>query len=292
MFTCIICGNTFKGSKTRKYCKVCNEIPRYCACGCGTQLTYPYHDSKFTSGHNVYFESKETIKARGLKGKIASLGTEKTQEFTCKLCGKVSQGTNGRKTCISCQTKVNECACGCGTKIQNSKYHHKIPQYAVGHNMRALTFEEQKRRNAKRLARRSYTEEHAKANSERMKKAYKEGKLDHLLGGGGSSKVELSLKPYLEPLGFIHTLDKKYYIGSRNSRVRIPDYVNPKTKQIVEVFGTYWHRDRILPVGQKHKTPQEVIDWYFKQGWNCTVVWEDEISDFINSLMASNLGGF
>ncbi len=277
MFTCIVCKNTFKGGRTRKYCKECNKIPRYCACGCGIQLTYPYHDSKFTSGHNVYCEPKELIRARGLKGKIASMKTEKTQEFTCRLCDKLTQGVNGRKTCIECQTKSGECACGCGTKIKNNSRGYGRPvNYRTGHYTRTLSFEEQKRRNRKRLAKRSYTEEHNKANSERMKQLYKDGKLIHLFEyDGKTSKVERSLKPYVEPLGYVHTLDKRYFIGKSTDRVRIPDYVNSKERKIIEVWGRYWHR------GQD---PQEMIDWYTSYGWSCIALWEDEVSEFIDSL--------
>ena len=46
----------------------------------------------------------------------------------------------------------------------------------------------------------------------------------------------------------------------------------------------YWHRDMPLPEGKKHQTPEEVIAWYAEVGWSCVVVWEDEISDFIETL--------
>lgn len=106
------------------------------------------------------------------------------------------------------------------------------------------------------------------------------------------SKGERSLKPYLEPLGYIHSEDKNIRI-SNGFRTRYPDYYNPETKQIVEYFGTYWHRDRILPKGQKHATPEEIINWYRKLGWDCTIVWENEVDTFINSLnsVSANLGG-
>lgn len=294
-FTCSICSNTFEGGRTRKICIECNKIPRYCTCGCGTQLKSIYNNSKFAKGHNTRFEPYEVKRARGLKGKIASLKYDRAREFICRQCGKISQGDLTRKTCIKCQSEISECACGCGTKIlSNSRGYGRPVKYTTGHYTRTLSFEEHQRRNRKRLAKRSYTEEHNKANSERMKKAYKEGKLNHLLGTQKSSKVELSLKPYVEPLGYIHTLDKKYYIGKSTDRVRIPDYVNSKERKIIEVFGTYWHRDRILPEGQKHKTPQEVINWYKKYGWDCVVVWENEVPEVIEQLIleAANLGGF
>jgi len=94
-----------------------------------------------------------------------------------------------------------------------------------------------------------------------------------------SSNVERSLKPYLEPIGFIHTESSPISIV-KNGKRKWPDFYNPETRQVVEVLGTYWHRDRILPEGKKHQTPEELISWYKESDWNCIVVWEDEVEDF------------
>lgn len=99
------------------------------------------------------------------------------------------------------------------------------------------------------------------------------------------SKVELSLEPYLELLGYRHTGNGGFFIGQKNSRVRVPDYVNVKEKKVLEVFGTYWHRDMLLPEGQSHETEDETTQWYREHGWECTVVWEDQVEDFIGGLV-------
>ena len=117
-----------------------------------------------------------------------------------------------------------------------------------------------------------------KKMSEKNIRLHKEGKFMNVYGSNNkSSKVELSLKPVLEPLGYVSTQDKQYFIGSPKIGVKIPDYVNSKERKIVEVWGTYWH---------KGEDPQELIDWYKNQGWDCTVVWENEVADF-----AVNMGG-
>ena len=162
----------------------------------------------------------------------------------------------------------------CGIILKPSKFHY--PKYAVGHNTRMLTKEEQKRRNAKRLAKRSYTPEHAKAISERMKQDHKDGKYLEVYGSNNkSSKVELSLLPLLKRQGYVSTQEKKYYIGSTLDRVRIPDYVKRDTREIVEVWGTYWHRG---------ENPQDLLDWYRDRGWKAQVVWENEVDDFMASV--------
>lgn len=64
-------------------------------------------------------------------------------------------------------------------------------------------------------------------------------------------------------------------------RVRVPDFYNLETREIIEIFGTYWHRDRVLPDNKKHETPEEYIDWYKELGYNCTIVWaEEEFEEF------------
>ncbi len=216
--------------------------------------------------------------------------------FVCTVC-KAPHEQKGwgapKEVCNDCRNKLNPCKDGCGGFVKAGHYNR---QFISGHNTSLIPSEIMKDRAQKSVATRRKNGTLAPSLNARKKisktvtKLHKEGKYKGTYGQN-HSKGERSLKPYLEPLGYIHSEDKNLRI-SNGYRTRYPDYYNPETKQIVEYFGTYWHRDRILPVGQKHKTPQEVIDWYFKQGWNCTVVWEDEISDFINSLMASNLGGF
>jgi hypothetical protein len=189
------------------------------------------------------------------------------RKFICKRCNQENeqkgQGTL-RKICETCFNKLNPCEDGCGGFVKAA---HNNSKFISGHNVNLISHEEQLLRVDK--------------SRETMKK---NGTLSCQ-----HSKGERYLKPYLEPLGFIHSEDKSLRI-SNGFRTRYPDYYNPETKQIVEYFGTYWHRDRKLKNGQKHATPKQVIDWYFKQGWNCIIVWEGQEKDFIDNL--TNLGGW
>lgn len=104
-------------------------------------------------------------------------------------------------------------------------------------------------------------------------------------GRARSSAPELSLKPYLVPLGYTHTEDRAlYFTNKARGRVRVPDYVNAQERKIIEVFGEYWHRDRVLPEGMRHETPEECVEWYRELGWDCRVVWVEELDAFKDSL--------
>ena len=105
-------------------------------------------------------------------------------------------------------------------------------------------------------------------------------------GRARSSVPELSLKPYLTPLGYTHTEDRPlYFTNKARGRVRVPDYVNARERKIIEVFGEYWHRDQILPEGVKHETPEECVEWYRELGWDCRVVWVGDLEVFKDSLV-------
>lgn len=79
-------------------------------------------------------------------------------------------------------------------------------------------------------------------------------------------------------------------MDSKGDRSRCPDFVNNETKEVIELFGTYWHRDRILPEGHRHETPEEYIQWYKEAGYTCRVVWiEEEFEDFVNGIQSNGI---
>lgn len=90
------------------------------------------------------------------------------------------------------------------------------------------------------------------------------------------SQQEERLAPVLKNLGYNWNTETPYFITCKD-RTRRPDFYNEKTKEIIEVFGYYWHRD--FP-GKIHETPEHVIEQYAKVGWKCIVYWEDEFEEF------------
>jgi len=204
-----------------------------------------------------------------------------TLHYVCRVCNEEKEqiktrGGPNRKTCPECQNRDIMCECDCGTLIKSDKFHQ--PRFAVGHNTKLLTFEEQSQRAKKRVSHHKYNDKFRKKMSEKNVRLHKEGRFMNVYGSNNkSSKVELSLKPVLEPLGYVSTQDKRYFIGNPKVGVHIPDYVKSDTREIVEVWGTYWHRG---------ENPQDLINWYAEQGWNARVVWENEVPEF-----AVNMGG-
>jgi len=204
-----------------------------------------------------------------------------TLHYVCRVCNEEKEqiktrGGPSRKTCPECQDRDVLCGCGCGETVKTNKT--RQTRFVAGHYIRTVTFEEQRERNLKRLAKHKYDDEFRKKMSEKNVRLHKEGRFMNVYGSNNkSSKVELSLKPVLEPLGYVSTQDKRYFIGNPKVGVHIPDYVKSDTREIVEVWGTYWHRG---------ENPQDLIDWYAKQGWTARVVWENEVADF-----AVNMGG-
>jgi len=98
------------------------------------------------------------------------------------------------------------------------------------------------------------------------------------------SSYEMMLAPLVKPLGFIATYVHPFRITCKD-RTRLPDFVNPETKEIIELFGTWWHRDKVLPNGQQHETPEYVIEKYAEVGYKCRIVWiEEEFDNFVQEI--------
>ena len=66
--------------------------------------------------------------------------------------------------------------------------------------------------------------------------------------------------------GFLYSGDGKISLGRFN-----PDFINHKTKQIIEVYGDYWHNiPKNIKVNRKRKAT------YKKLGYSLLVIWEHE----------------
>lgn len=80
----------------------------------------------------------------------------------------------------------------------------------------------------------------------------------------------------LYPGRFQYTGDGKKII----IKGKIPDFFDEKTRSVVLVHGTYWHL-KLFGLTDKDRitVEQRDIDFYKKHGFECIVVWEDEISE-------------
>lgn len=85
------------------------------------------------------------------------------------------------------------------------------------------------------------------------------------------SEMERSLAPYLAKLGYRHTEERNCFIACED-RTRMPDFVDTEGRRVFEFFGCFWH----------HPDDEQVwIEQYAKKGWECTVLWEDELRDWL-----------
>lgn len=94
------------------------------------------------------------------------------------------------------------------------------------------------------------------------------------------SKLEQRLGPVLVPLGFVSNPP----IGKYR-----PDWVNERTKTIVEVYGDYWHMSpvRYRPeslnettgrtADQQWQIDAERIETLTKMGYTIVIFWETEL---------------
>lgn len=83
------------------------------------------------------------------------------------------------------------------------------------------------------------------------------------------TKPEIKLQLILDdlyPSEFRYVGDGQIRINGKN-----PDFINVNgRKQIIELFGDYWHKDQ---------NPQERIDCFTPYGYKTLVVWEKELKD-------------
>ncbi len=224
---------------------------KLCECGCGIELTqkYSHYLPRFIKGHYGRVKTPEHISKVAEKN-IERKGWHHSEESRKKM----SETRKGRVMYIPSEATKRKISETLKSKGQSS-WNKGIP----------------------------VEEDRKKRISETVKRLHKEGVYDNYYRNT-SSKIELSLISYLEPLGYISTSVEKFFVRAKGGRTRIPDYVNHEDKKIIEVFGTYWHRDRILYEGQRHETEEEVIQWYQEQGWDCRVIWEDEVEEFKENL--------
>lgn len=83
------------------------------------------------------------------------------------------------------------------------------------------------------------------------------------------NEPELQLQSVLDthfPGEWEYVGDGTFWIDGRN-----PDFVNVDKKQIIEVFGYYWHDPDYFP---NRPTEEELIAHHKQYGYDCIVLWE------------------
>ena len=93
------------------------------------------------------------------------------------------------------------------------------------------------------------------------------------------TKPEIDAELTLKQFGFRYSGDRTFWVTFKNGRHKNPDFVNSKTKMVVEIFGRYWHPDP--------NEKEEIISLYKEIGWTCYVVYDDEFfnPDVFNEML-------
>ena len=67
--------------------------------------------------------------------------------------------------------------------------------------------------------------------------------------------------------------DGSFWIGGKN-----PDFMNVSSKkQVIEIFGYYWHDPSFLPSLFPNRLREELIAHYKRYGFDCLVLWEYDV---------------
>ena len=76
-----------------------------------------------------------------------------------------------------------------------------------------------------------------------------------------------------------HNLPYKY-VGNGDFILgrRCPDFLNcDGKKQVIEIFGRYWHDTSLNPNVRLSRTYDKTIEHYKKYGFGCLILWEDDL---------------
>lgn len=117
------------------------------------------------------------------------------------------------------------------------------------------------------------------------KKEYREKQVKLMVTGSNfkQNKVEIKLENILN----IITPNQYKYVGDGYTFIGgfVPDFIDFKSRKIIELFGNYWHRNTQKKDRQRLKT-------YEKHGYQTLVIWELELKDLemiISKIMEFNL---
>ena len=244
-----------------------------CECGCGdytkpgNKYIYWHYRPKRPKGIPHTEETKRKI-SEANKGKIRS------EEAHKKMLGRIpwNKGIPRTQEVKDAISKKNK-----GRKFPPMS---EEARKKMSEDRKGKKFTDKHRANIKK----SWTPERREKLSQKKKQEWQEGVFNNVKTT--SSSYEYKIAPLMGKLGFQNTLEENYWVNGKDKRRKVPDFYNKETKEIVELWGTYFHRRQILPEGQRHETEEEVISWYAEAGWNCRIIWiEEEFDNYYNEIL-------
>lgn len=100
------------------------------------------------------------------------------------------------------------------------------------------------------------------------------------IGSSNPTKEEAKLASLLHKhnLPFKYAGDIKIAIGKGSRHSKYPDFINEEKRQVIELFGSYWHSPLLNPNTPASRTYGETIKHYKQNGYNCLILWDTELN--------------
>ena len=256
---CLKCGKVFQPRSSRS--KLCDECKKKRKCKyCGKE--FETHDvGRILRGWSNYcslecfLKAKWGEKSRKVKLKCQYCGREfivyKTEvdhgrKFCSKECYKKWKKDNWKPSEKQIE-KLREVLKG---KKPKNFYTHFLPNIL---NRKGRKLEE------------IFGEERAKEIKKRLREFRKNQVIPYRPTTPERMFIELC---NIAKLPFKYVGNGKLWIGNKN-----PDFIDEKSKIVVEIFGEYWHKEEEIPV---------IKDYYRKYGWECIVLWDYDVRRLLN----------
>ena len=170
----------------------------------------------------------------------------------------MSEAQKGKVISEKIRKKVSEALKG---RVISEETRKKIGKANKGKVMS----EEARKKNSEAQKGTVLSEEHKKKTSIAIKRKWQDPKF--------VKKVRRYVCPNKPELKLLTFLSKDWLFTGGGKNVhsidgKQPDFTNYKTKQVIELFGDYWHQGQ----DPKERT------WFFeRQGWKCLIVWQSEL---------------
>ena len=216
---------------------------------------------KETRSKRIYFYEKGRVPwNKGL--------TKETDERVARSCKKAGKSRKG-KSFPNWGGKDPEL-----TKLKISNANKNVPKSphtdaqkkAVSDKMKKIPKTKEWRKNLSlSLLGKPHDDERKKRNMEGLVNSRKQPKKMSSLEVKISEIFKFMFSPYNV---YKYVGDRKFFVKLQNGKYKFPDFIDEFHHKIIEVFGRYWHRN---------DNSEEIIGQYKQVGWDCMVIWEDEI---------------
>lgn len=241
-----------------------------CECGCGCECN-PFR--QFRPGHNHRYNSIEEALAFSDKMSIAMTGVNTGHLHSQETKDKISEAQKEVWASLSLEDRFKRSMAD-AESLRGSTQSLETRQ-ARSVAMKGLIRSKENRENLSKAKGLAWTNPEFK---DKMIKALLSGSLKR------PNRLELAFRDLLDlffPEEWIYTGNGSLVIGGLN-----PDFCHRTKKKVIEVFGLYWHGPEITD-----KTEDQRISKLKSLGYDCLVVWENEVGrlDILDQIYAFSI---